>query len=428
MLVAVLLANWLVVNPLAGGVAPVPGALTKADGVTIKDLDTLTERANAGKTRMRATGSGFFITPDGRLLTNQHVVDGSSEVVAIWQGRAFPMDVVAVNRELDLALLQSVKTPFVLKSDGVYERYEKPEFPYLGCGASSNCRVGDEVYAIGYPKIDQQGMAVKVTKGIVSSLSGFKDDANNFQMDAALQGGNSGGPVIDGLGGLVGVSVSSLRGGENVNYAIKLDVVESFLAGQNVSLSKTACMGAGKSAMLAKASEATVLIVSYESGTRPLEYDVNTRDERTANEKYARVRKNILDARLLKIRKEWKGLKKLTDWLLAETGPVEDVKEMNDLAREELGLHLVLVAEVDGADVDATIKPICGIKEDHVKCGEPFALFCEGKKKGFPVKAEFEYWKDGRQWCGGVELVYDWRGTKEVRVKLNAQGSSKEGK
>ena len=430
MLAAAILANWLVVNPLAGDVAPVPGALTKADNVTtIKDLYTLTEKAKDGKTRMCGSGSGFFITPDGRLVTNQHVVDGAAEVVAIWQGRAFMMDVVAVNRELDLALLQPVRTPFVVKSDGVYECYEKPpEFPYLGTGASRKCRVGDEVYVVGYPNIHVQGMAVKVTKGIVSSLSGFKDDANNFQMDAAIQRGNSGGPVVGECGGLLGVSVAWLRGGQNVNYAIKLDVAEGFLAGQNVRLSVMADMPFKKSAMLEKVSEATALIVVYESGVRPLEYDAETRDERTANEKYARARRNILSARLLKVRKEWKDLKKLTDRLLADMGPVEDVKDMNDLAREELGLHLVIVAEVENADVDATVKPICGIEKDNVKCGEPFALFCEGKKKGFPVKAELKYEKDGKLWCGDIDLVYDWRGTKEVRVRLDASGVSKERK
>jgi len=409
-----------VAQPQSVEIVPAPGSLIKDGGVTIKDIDSLTENSKAGKTRYSGNGSGFFISNDGYLVTNHHVVDGAAEVIAVWQDKAYMMDVVAVNKKMDLALLRPTMRPKSKDGTYVYNRVKPPQFPFIGFDDGVEFGVGDTVYVIGYPKIYLQGLEVKVTKGIVSSLSGFKGRQDNFQMDAAIQGGNSGGPVVNETGRLVGVSVASLIGGENVNYAIKLSEVKKFIAGR-VKLSVLPQMPRNRGAMLKKVVSATALILNYEDGSKPIPYDTETKDEKAANEAYAKNQKAILYARLLKVRREWKELKGVTDSLLDRIGPVEDLKEMNDLARDELGLHLVLIAEADNADVNAKITPVHGIKEEFAVCGKPFAVYCEGKTRGFPVKAVLEYEDDGKHWKGVADLIYDWHGTKEVRIKMKRQ-------
>ena len=96
-----------------------------------------------------------------------------------------------------------------------------------------------EIYVAGYPFGDYYSSSVKVTKGIVSALSGLGNNFSNFQIDAALQPGNSGGPVIDEKGNLIGVAVAKLDQSktfddfgslpENTNFAIKTGVVMNII-------------------------------------------------------------------------------------------------------------------------------------------------------------------------------------------------------
>ena len=333
-----LLANSLVVLSSPGQRA---SAVVKSGGVTLKDLDTLTESARAGRTRLASCGSGFFISSDGAFLTNHHVVDNAKELIAVWNGTAYRVVVVASDKSVDLALLRFDGVPVALDGGELnFRNYVQPSFPFLGTDTMTGCEVGNEVYVVGYPKIDLQGLEAKVTRGIVSSLSGFKGEAANFQMDAAIQGGNSGGPVVDVHGALVGVSVATLIGGQNGNYAIKLGEIEKFLSAQKVRFATSLKMPHSRSAMLKKVIATTVLILNYEEGARPPSFDDETRPVKERNEARARFEKTLLYAKLLKVRKEWKELKKLTGTLLKEYGDEVgdgDIKELNALARKELG-------------------------------------------------------------------------------------------
>jgi len=107
-----------------------------------------------------------------------------------------------IDSDLDLAILKSNKK---LKAcavyDGIYD-------------------VGTDVFAFGYPRIQDQGLSIKATKGIISSKFGFRDEVKHYQIDAAVQKGNSGGPLVKD-NKIVGIVVSILADGQNVNYAIK---------------------------------------------------------------------------------------------------------------------------------------------------------------------------------------------------------------
>nr|WP_244435222.1 trypsin-like peptidase domain-containing protein [Methylobacterium sp. B34] len=140
-----------------------------------------------------ALGSGFIIDPAGYVVTNNHVIDGASEItVTLQDGTAMPAKVIGRDAKTDLALLK-------VKSD-------KP-LPAVDWADSDKTRVGDWVMAVGNPF----GLGGTVTKGIVSARgrdihSGPYDDY--FQLDAAINRGNSGGPTFDLSGRVIGINTA----------------------------------------------------------------------------------------------------------------------------------------------------------------------------------------------------------------------------
>lgn len=175
-----------------------------------------------------ASGSGFAVSSDGYVITNNHVIEGCQEVAIHINGEAIPVTVVTYDLQNDLALLKGEFTPqtvFALSSD-------QPELL-------------QDVYVAGYPFGNAISSSIKATKGIVSSLTGIGNNFSNIQIDAALQPGNSGGPILDEKGNVIGVAVSKLDAAymlknygeipENTNFGIKASVVRSVLDSSGVS-------------------------------------------------------------------------------------------------------------------------------------------------------------------------------------------------
>ena len=161
----------------------------------------------------QAQGSGFFISADGYIVTNNHVVDHASEVtVTTAEGKSMPAKVIGVDNKTDLALLKA----------------EGADFPYVAF-ASHTPRVGDWVIAVGNPF----GLGGTVTAGIVSARgrdigSGPYDDF--LQIDAPVNHGNSGGPTFNSEGEVVGVNTaifSPSGGSVGIGFAIASDVVKT---------------------------------------------------------------------------------------------------------------------------------------------------------------------------------------------------------
>jgi S1-C subfamily serine protease len=169
-----------------------------------------------------AFGSGFYVTSNGYLLTNQHVVDGAREVFIYSGSKRLPATVVKTDAANDLALL---------KVSG--------SFDALPVSSSRGVKLGQTVSTVGFPNPNLQGKSPKLTKGEISSLSGASDDAKYFQISVPVQPGNSGGPLVDAYGNVVGVVTAKLSAGaalattgdlpENVNYAVKGTFVMGFL-------------------------------------------------------------------------------------------------------------------------------------------------------------------------------------------------------
>jgi S1-C subfamily serine protease/tetratricopeptide (TPR) repeat protein len=209
----------------------------------------------------KASGSGFLVTKDGFLLTNHHVVDGAARVVVVVSEKERKeVRIVGEDRENDLALL---------KIEG--------EFSPVSFAQEEEAQVGQDLFAVGFPNPDIQGFSPKATKGIISSQKGSQDEPNNYQIDAAIQPGNSGGPVVDEHGNVIGVAVSSLNQKwmiardrpipQNVNYAIKKSCVLNFLRNYPQAYRNlVAASGAGNLPSveaLKKVSQSTVLLLVY---------------------------------------------------------------------------------------------------------------------------------------------------------------------
>jgi S1-C subfamily serine protease len=168
------------------------------------------------------SGTGFLITEDGFLITNEHVVKYATQVRVVTSAGTIVAKVVRVDTASDLALL---------KAEG--------NFMPLPVAASRKVRLGSTVATVGFPNTSLQGFAPKLAKGEIAALSGAQDDPRYFQISVPVQPGNSGGALVDESGNVVGVVAAKLNAvaavatsgalPENVNYAVKSSLLLSFL-------------------------------------------------------------------------------------------------------------------------------------------------------------------------------------------------------
>jgi S1-C subfamily serine protease len=206
-----------------------------------------------------ASGSGFFITGDGYLISNYHVVKEATKVRLVTSAGTVDAKVVQVDAANDLALL---------KADG--------KFSPLPIAASRSAHLGGTVATIGFPDPTLQGFSPKLAKGEIASLSGAGDDPRYFQISVPVQPGNSGGALVDEFGNVIGIvsakldaSVALAASGalpENVNYAVKSSLLLSFLESvPDVSAKLKAPNTADEkfSDVVKSAQDAAVLVLVY---------------------------------------------------------------------------------------------------------------------------------------------------------------------
>ena len=168
-----------------------------------------------------SSGTGFFVSNNGHIITNDHVIVGCRNVTIAQQGKYVEVDVIAYDERNDLAILKSDIRP------KKFYRISK-EDPKLM----------DDVVIAGYPLGNKVSTSIKTTKGSVTSLSGMGNNFSEFQTDAALNKGNSGGPIIDKGGNVIGVAVAKIEkeGIEGFNFGIKSSVLKSFTNSNNLKL------------------------------------------------------------------------------------------------------------------------------------------------------------------------------------------------
>lgn len=164
------------------------------------------------------TGSGFAV--DSRhILTNAHVIEGMSRVDIANEQISAPAEIVFVDPRNDIALLRVTAQPLPTAA---------------GFRASFDIHLGEDVVVMGFPLQGLLGTGPQATTGNISALCGIGNDTSVMQFTAPIAGGNSGGPILDQAGHVVGLVYSSLnkdivRNAENVNFGVKGVVVRSFL-------------------------------------------------------------------------------------------------------------------------------------------------------------------------------------------------------
>jgi len=156
-------------------------------------------------------GSGFFVRED-IVATNLHVVEGSVGGYAKIVGQKYKYSIagyVAINERWDLILL----------------KIKDANAPALSFGDSTKIAVGDEVFAVGNPK----GLEGTFSKGIISAIRKIEEDTL-LQITAPISPGSSGGPILNSEGDVIGISVATFRGGQNLNFAIPVSYLSNLLA------------------------------------------------------------------------------------------------------------------------------------------------------------------------------------------------------
>lgn len=165
--------------------------------------------------------SGSGIALSSRVFaTNNHVVDGATHLYAYFPETKskYKAETITVDADNDLALVRIIDPNF-------------PGFPAIKYGFKDRLEdVGTDIFVLGYPLPQYMGEEVKLTTGIISARSGFEGKQSVYQISAAIQGGNSGGPVFNDSGELVGIAVASLEGAENVHYAVKVSYLSDLVS------------------------------------------------------------------------------------------------------------------------------------------------------------------------------------------------------
>lgn len=165
--------------------------------------------SNSGKSW---TGTGFALK-EGYIVTNNHVVENSSTIMVLGVNgnptTEYNAIVIATDKKNDLAIIRINDSRFAGFNDISYAIKNR------------QCEVGEDVFVLGYPLTTYMGNEIKLTNGIVSSKSGYQGDVTTYQISAPVQPGNSGGPLFDKYGNVVGIVNAGIPGAENVGYAIK---------------------------------------------------------------------------------------------------------------------------------------------------------------------------------------------------------------
>ena len=179
------------------------------------------------KQQVVSGGTGFLFSTKDYIITNWHVVKGAGSILAKFtNGETVEAKVVAKDVRSDIAILKLANAPPLSATQ-------------IKLGDSSQARMGEKIFTIGYPASKIMGEKPKYSEGVINAMTGLKDDPAFFQVSVPVQPGNSGGPLFNERGEVIGITTASLSSlamdamgaiAQNVNYAIKSSFVKNLLS------------------------------------------------------------------------------------------------------------------------------------------------------------------------------------------------------
>ena len=207
-----------------------PEVATKPEKIESDKTTKSTDVIDENELIIIGSGSGFFVSSQGHIASNAHVIGVCRKVKVYKDGEEIFLDILATDMVNDIGLVK-----------GQFKNSQYLDIKVDGA------ELGEDIVAFGYPLVDKLSDSVKLTKGIVSALSGPYNNIALIQIDAALQPGNSGGPVLNMSGQVVGIASSGLAKlkmakeqlvlPENVNFAVAAPTIASFLKANKINVS-----------------------------------------------------------------------------------------------------------------------------------------------------------------------------------------------
>jgi hypothetical protein len=197
-----------------------------------------------------STGTGFFITDSGHIITCAHVIEGASRIVIKIDNREYVAEVLSMEERIDLALIKiNYRNPF-----------------HFRIANFNDVNLGDRINVLGFPLSSILGSDIKLTDGIVSSKSGLESDQTRFQISAPIQPGNSGGPIFLSDFSVIGIASEKLSDAysidrfgvipQNVNFGVKSIHINNLLYSVR--------LGSGNVKQMNDAVVATVQVIAHE--------------------------------------------------------------------------------------------------------------------------------------------------------------------
>lgn len=201
-------------------------AKVKIDKFTIKEMNvgTITPADVAPSDRdVKATGSGLLFSTGGYILTNHHVIDNAKKIMVELNTNGtrqnLNAEVVIADKDNDLAIIK-------IKDDA----FRAPDAIKYSFKENGQIEVGSTAFTIGYPHaLSGMGKEAKFNDGKISSKTGYNGSINSFQTSIPVQPGNSGGPVFNESGQLIGLINARFENGDNVSYGIKLNYIKNLI-------------------------------------------------------------------------------------------------------------------------------------------------------------------------------------------------------
>ena len=235
--------------------------LVRGNTIASKVIETLLPDAppqahNSNESYKVASGTGFYVSAEGHIITNNHVIDGCKEIKIHLKGKVLDTVIIATDPQNDLALLKSDEEPAAY-------------FPVN----NENPHPLQDVIVAGFPFGDRVSSSLKFTQGIISAMSGIGDNYSQIQIDAALQPGNSGGPILDKFGNVIAVAVSKLDMKkilddygvipEDTNFGVKASAVRNLMEGNRIDPKPPSKRTISKQELSELATDATVFLTCW---------------------------------------------------------------------------------------------------------------------------------------------------------------------